>query len=212
MVSLLRGWEWRLGVPVRREAVGHQGVPVVHGAGEMHIENERDAARPAEAPVGEPHAGGVDELRRRGLVGRLGHRNSLWRAVRNGRKPTASWGAMTPQEDRPCPAAARAGETTALGQVQWVLPPSTLRTWPVMNRASSDAMKTMPSATSSERPRRPSGTVVTRAALFSAVPVNRVSMPVSVGPGATALTRIPDLASSSATDLVMPSTACLAPT
>jgi len=77
---------------------------------------------------------------------------------------------------------------------------------------SSDAMNTMPSATSSERPRRPSGTCVARAALFSAVPVKRVSMPVSMGPGATALTRIPDLAISSATDFVMPSTACLAPT
>ena len=50
---------------------------------------------------------------------------------------------------------------------------------------------------------------LTKAALFSAVPVKRVSMPVSVGPGATAFTRIPDLAASSATDLVMPSTACL---
>ena len=38
------------------------------------------------------------------------------------------------------------------------------------------------------------------------------AMPVSVGPGATAFTRIPHFASSSATDLVMPSTACLAPT
>ena len=65
-------------------------------------------------------------------------------------------------------------------------------------------------ASSSERPRRPIGTVVTRAALFSGVPVKRVNMPVSVGPGATAFTRIPDLAISSATDLVMPSTACLA--
>jgi hypothetical protein len=37
-------------------------------------------------------------------------------------------------------------------------------------------------------------------------------MPVSVGPGATAFTRMPDLATSSATDLVMPSTACLRPT
>src|ERR1700733_5168367 len=52
-----------------------------------------------------------------------------------------------------------------------------------MNLASSEAMNTMPSATSSERPRRPSGTCVTSAALFSAVPVKRVSMPVSVGPG-----------------------------
>ena len=81
-----------------------------------------------------------------------------------------------------------------------------------MNLASSDAMNTMPSATSSESPSRPNGTCVAKAALFSAVPVKRVSMPVSVGPGATALTRIPDLAISSATDLVMPSTACLAPT
>ena len=81
-----------------------------------------------------------------------------------------------------------------------------------MNEASSDAMKTIASATSSERPRRPIGTPVTRAALFSGVPVKRVNMPVSVGPGATPFTRIPDLAVSSATDLVMPSTACLLPT
>ncbi len=52
---------------------------------------------------------------------------------------------------------------------------------------------------------------VIRAVLFSGVPVKRVSMPVSVGPGATLFTRIPDLAISSATDLVMPSTACLLP-
>src|SRR5580704_3498613 len=44
-----------------------------------------------------------------------------------------------------------------------------------MNLASSDAMKTMPSATSSERPSRPNGTCVARAALFSAVPVKRGS-------------------------------------
>src|ERR1700676_2276012 len=59
-----------------------------------------------------------------------------------------------------------------------------------MNEASSDAMKTIALASSSERPRRPIGTPVTRAALFSGVPVNRVNMPVSVGPGATAFTRI----------------------
>jgi hypothetical protein len=82
----------------------------------------------------------------------------------------------------------------------------------VMNEASSDAMKTIALASSSERPRRPIGTPVTRAALFSGVLVKRVNMPVSVGPGATPFTRIPDLAISSATDLVMPSTACLLPT
>src|SRR6478752_483876 len=102
---------------------------------------------------------------------------------------------------------------SASGQDQpAVLPPSTLRTWPVMNDASSEAMKTIALASSAERPRRPIGTVVTRAALFSGVPVKRVNIPVSVGPGATALTRIPDLASSRATDLVRPSTACLLPT
>ena len=58
----------------------------------------------------------------------------------------------------------------------------------------------------------PIGTVVTSAALFFGVPVKRLSMPVSVGPGATALTRTPDPATSSAADLVTPSTACLLPT
>src|ERR1700730_17740013 len=76
-------------------------------------------------------------------------------------------------------------------------PLSTLRLWPVVNEASPDEMKTIASARSSERPRRPIGTPATRAALFSGVPVKRVSMPVSVGPGATAFTRIPDLATSS---------------
>ena len=70
-----------------------------------------------------------------------------------------------------------------------------------MNEASSDAMKTIALATSSERPRRSIGTVVTRAALFSGVCVKRVNMPVSIGPGATPFTRIPDLTVSSATDL-----------
>jgi hypothetical protein len=81
-----------------------------------------------------------------------------------------------------------------------------------VNEAWSDEMKTIASASSSERPMRAIGTVVTRAALFSGVAVKRVNMPVSVGPGATAFTRTPDLATSSATDLVMRSTACLLPT
>ena len=98
------------------------------------------------------------------------------------------------------------------GQDQLLLPPSTLRTCPVMNEASSDAIKTMALATSYDRPRRSIGTVVTRAALFSGVCVKRVNIPVSIGPGATPFTRIPDLTVSSATDLVSPSTACLLPT
>ena len=42
----------------------------------------------------------------------------------------------------------------------------------------------------------------TSAALRSGVPVKRLSMPVSVGPGATALTRTPNGAASSAADFV----------
>jgi hypothetical protein len=48
--------------------------------------------------------------------------------------------------------------------------------------------------------------------LFWGLPVKRSSMLVSIGPGATALTRTPKAAPSSAADLVMPSTACLLPT
>jgi IstB-like ATP binding protein len=44
--------------------------------------------------------------------------------------------------------------------------------------------------------------------LTSSLPVKRSSMPVWIGPGATALTRFPELPTSSATDLVSPSTAC----
>jgi hypothetical protein len=54
-----------------------------------------------------------------------------------------------------------------------------------------------------------SGTPPTSPAFLSGVPVNRDSMSVSIGPGATALTRTPDGAASSAADFVSPSTACL---
>jgi hypothetical protein len=46
---------------------------MVHGAHEMHVEDEWEAARLAEAAVGEADAIGLDELRRRGLVTVLGH-------------------------------------------------------------------------------------------------------------------------------------------
>ena len=64
-------------------------------------------------------------------------------------------------------------------------------------------------AISSGRPIRFVGTVATSPAFFSSVPVNRVSIPVSIGPGATTLTRTPDPATSSAAAFVSPSTACL---
>ena len=45
---------------------------MVHGAGIVLVEDERHAARLAEAAIGEADAVGLDELRRRGLVGVLG--------------------------------------------------------------------------------------------------------------------------------------------
>ncbi|MER9056820.1 MULTISPECIES: hypothetical protein [unclassified Mesorhizobium] len=50
------------------EAVGHRRVPMIHRAGEMHVEDERHATRFAEPPVSERGTCGVHELRRRGLV------------------------------------------------------------------------------------------------------------------------------------------------
>src|SRR5207245_1224708 len=89
------------------------------------------------------------------------------------------------------------------------LPPSTRNDAPVMKDALSDERNTMVWATSSGAPTRLSGTVVIKPAFLSSVPVKRFSIPVSIGPGATALTRTPDPAASSAADLVNPSTACL---
>ena len=81
-----------------------------------------------------------------------------------------------------------------------------------MNDASSDAMKTIALASSSERPRRAhrNGRHQSRLVLRRA---GEAGQHAGVrGTGATAFTRIPDLATSSATDLVRPSTACLLPT
>src|ERR1700686_804715 len=90
-----------------------------------------------------------------------------------------------------------------------VLPPSTRYDAPVMNDALSDARNIMVWAISSGLPTRLSGTVAAKLAFLSSVPVKRFSIPVSIGPGATMLTRTPDAAASSAADLVSPSTACL---
>src|SRR6266446_3808508 len=92
-----------------------------------------------------------------------------------------------------------------------VLPPSAVSICPVTNDAFSEARKTAARAISAGSPTRPSGTLLARAAFLSAVPVKRPSIPISVGPGATALTRTPELAASSAADFVTPSTACLLP-
>src|ERR1700747_351982 len=74
-----------------------------------------------------------------------------------------------------------------------------------MNDALSDARNRMVWAISSGVPTLLSGTVAARPAFLSSVPVKRFSIPVSIGPGATALTRTPDAAASSAADLVNPS-------
>src|SRR5712671_6786171 len=78
-----------------------------------------------------------------------------------------------------------------------------------MNDALSEERKAMVCAISSGFPTRLSGTVDAKRAFLSSVPVKRFSIPVSIGPGATMLTRTPDAAASSAADLVSPSTACL---
>jgi hypothetical protein len=81
----------------------------------------------------------------------------------------------------------------------------------VANEPCSEAMNTIALASSSEaeathrNTRHESGLVLRRAS-------KTFNMRVSEGPGATAFTRIPDLATSRATDLVIPSTACLLPT
>src|SRR6267143_4734966 len=55
------------------EAVGHQRVPMVHGAAEMHVEDERHARGLAETAIGETDALGLDELRGCGLMGMSRH-------------------------------------------------------------------------------------------------------------------------------------------
>src|SRR6266478_4975142 len=89
------------------------------------------------------------------------------------------------------------------------IPPSTGMEAPVMYDAFAEATKAITSAISFGVARRLAGTVETSAALFASVLVKRVSMPVSVVPGATTFTRTPVPATSSAADFVIPSTACL---
>src|SRR6266851_2842556 len=90
------------------------------------------------------------------------------------------------------------GRFTKRSRYEAVLPPLTLMIWPVMNDALLEATNTIVSAISSGRPARFSGTPATRPAFRSALPVKRSSIAVSIGPGATALTRTPNAAASSA--------------
>src|SRR5271165_6394398 len=55
------------------QAVCHCWVPMVHRAGKVLVEDQRHAVRLTEATIGEANAIGLDELRRRGLMGICGH-------------------------------------------------------------------------------------------------------------------------------------------
>src|SRR5215469_4126928 len=60
-------------LPVAGEAVGYRRVPVIHRTEIVLVEDDRHAAGLAKAAVREADAIGLDELRRRGLVGICGH-------------------------------------------------------------------------------------------------------------------------------------------
>jgi hypothetical protein len=58
------------------QAVGYGRIPVIHSPGVMRAEDERHAAAIAETAIGEADSIGLDELRRRGLMGVGGHDRS----------------------------------------------------------------------------------------------------------------------------------------
>src|SRR6266849_115719 len=60
-------------LPRRREAVGHQRVPVVHRAGKVLVENQRHTAGLAEASVSKANTSRLQQPRGRGLMSVLGH-------------------------------------------------------------------------------------------------------------------------------------------
>lgn len=64
-----------------REEANYVQIPVIHGPGEVHEEEQRDVDRYAQAAVGEAtvreaNAGGLNELGRRGLVRVVTHKKS----------------------------------------------------------------------------------------------------------------------------------------
>jgi hypothetical protein len=63
------------------KSLGQCGIPVIHGPGKVHEEEQRDVDHCAEAAVGEvtvreANAGGLNELGRRGLVRVVTHKKS----------------------------------------------------------------------------------------------------------------------------------------
>src|SRR6266478_103655 len=95
------------------EAVGHQRVPMVHGAGEMHVEDERHARGLTETAIGEADALGLDELRGCALMGVSRHIDES--AIRSG-SARAMNAASAPRRrssaSRTLPSVSRRPETT----------------------------------------------------------------------------------------------------
>jgi hypothetical protein len=58
------------------KSVGQRGIPVIHGSGKVHEEEQRHASFLAKATVSETDSPSFCELRRRGLVRVVAHRNS----------------------------------------------------------------------------------------------------------------------------------------
>jgi hypothetical protein len=60
-----------------RQPVRHQGVPVVQGRGEVVEQQQREVSRPAEAPIGEPDASGLNEFGGSRFMRSIGHEDIL---------------------------------------------------------------------------------------------------------------------------------------
>ena len=90
-----------------------------------------------------------------------------------------------------------------------VTPPSTGRATPVMNDESGDSRNDTAAASSDASPQRAMGTTLRMVSSTSGRLCMPAVMPVLVGPGQTALTRMPSWARSRATDLARLITAAL---
>src|SRR5215475_3561428 len=88
-------------------------------------------------------------------------------------------------------------------------PPSTVIVCPVTKEAASEQSQTTASATSSEAPTRPMGSLARRRALSSGLRKPRAIIGVWITPGQMQFTRIPCCAYSNAAVFVSPTTPCL---
>src|SRR5260370_27366788 len=56
-----------------RQSVRHQGVPVIQGRCQVVEQEQREASRPAEAPIGEPDASDLNEFGGSRFMRSIGH-------------------------------------------------------------------------------------------------------------------------------------------